>query len=785
MKFNLLICLLFLFSFNLSAQELTQTVKGTVLDKQAEYPLIGVNVQWLNNGDVQGTTTDVDGNFRMDEIPVGRQSFQFSYIGYKPIVIPNVLVNSAKELVLEIQMEEDLTELEEIVVTDKKDKRRAVNEMAAISARSMSIEELSRFSGTTGDVARMAQNYAGVSGASDDRNDIIVRGNSPSAVLWRMEGVDIPSPNHWATLGASGGPISMLNANNLRNSDFISSAFPAEYGNVTGAVFDLKLRNGNPDKYEFLGQIGFNGFEGGIEGPLGLGKKGSFMVNYRYSTLGVFDALGVDFGTGGNVPQYQDINFKVNVPTEKSGTFSLWGMGGISDITFTAEPGEDNLFSDDDENLTSGSNTGMIGLTHLFFFNEKASSNLSIAYTSTRNDTWLEDLIDPENAIFERSFATQNTQNKISANWTYNNKLNAKNRVKAGLGFEHYDIAVLDSILFDDDIWFSELDFQGTASLYRGFAQWQHRFNNQLTLNAGLHSMFYGLNESFSIEPRLSLSFDASDKSTFSIGYGRHSQLQPIPVYFSKNRYATPAENEVNKQLDFIKADHFAASWDYSINSNSRLKLEAYYQSLSDLAVDPSDGDFSMINFGADFGFPNRVGLVNGGSGTNLGLELTLERFLNKGFYYLVTASIFDSKYKGLDDVSRNTFFNSNFVFNVLAGKEFKINDKTTFTLDAKVVYAGGRRYTPVNLDASIAAGEAVYFEDRILEEQYDPYIKPNLKIGIRRNGEKTTQIFSVDLQNFISRNNVFEKYYDADSERIKTSYQQGFFPDVRYQILF
>lgn len=287
MKKSSSLLLLFLLPLLVFAQDqMTQTIKGTVLDKEAEYPLIGVNVVLIGAETSIGTTTDFDGTFKLENVPLGRQVVQFSYIGYETVTIPNILVNSAKEIVLDIQMEEDLTELSEVVVTATKDRRKAVNDMTTLSARSFTMEEVTRFSGALGDLARMAQNYAGVSGASDNRNDIIVRGNSPSAVVWRLEGVDIPSPNHWATLGSTGGPISMLNTNSMRSSDFLTSAFPAEYGNGTGAVFDLQLKNGNTDKYEFLGQIGFNGFEAGIEGPLSIGKNASFIANYRYSTLG-------------------------------------------------------------------------------------------------------------------------------------------------------------------------------------------------------------------------------------------------------------------------------------------------------------------------------------------------------------------------------------------------------------------------------------------------------------------------------------------------------------------
>ncbi len=784
-KGTLFILLIFAILSANAQSEITQTVKGTVYDKEAEYPLIGVNVLLVKDGEAIGTTTDIDGNFKIENVPVGRQSIRFSYIGYKPITKSNLLVNSGKEMIIEVEMEEDLNQLDEVVVVATKESGKAVNEMAAVSARSMSMEEVSRFSGSLGDVSRMAQNYAGVSGASDNRNDIIVRGNSPSTVLWRMEGVDIPSPNHWASLGTTGGPISMLNSNNLRTSDFLSSAFPAEYGNATGAVFDLKLRNGNKDKHEFLGQIGFNGFELGAEGPMKfVGKDASYLVNYRYSTLGVFALMGLDFGTGGNVPEYQDASFKINIPTEKAGRFSLWGLAGISKIVFEPEP-EGNLFSDGDSRFEAGSKTAMGGLSHLYFFNNKTSSNLAVTYSATEAINFNEQIIDLENGIFQKDFTSQNYQGKLGVNWTLNSKINAKNRIKAGLIYDLYDIDVKDSVLIDDSFWYTEIDFQGDAALYRGFGQWQYKHNNQLTANIGLHTVYFGLNDSYALEPRISLSYEATPKSTFGIGYGRHSQLQPLPIYFSKNSDASPEENAANEDLDLLKSDHFVVSWAYQMTANSRINLEGYYQSVFDVAVDPREGDFSMINFGADFGFPNQVGLVNDGTGSNIGLELTVERSLKDGFYFLTTASVFDSKYKGADGKEYNTFFNSNYVFNVLVGKEFKMNDKLDLTLDARFNYAGGRRYTPIDVAASIAAGEEVLDKTNVYGERYAAYLRPDFKIGIRHNGKRVAQTFFVDLQNFIFRENVFFKQWDEDNNEVDTVYQRGFFPNVNYQILF
>ncbi|MFK7756129.1 MAG: carboxypeptidase regulatory-like domain-containing protein [Flavobacteriales bacterium] len=771
----------------LNAQDgLTQTVKGTVTDLDADYPMIGVNVIWLNGDNSKFTTTDVNGNFSIAGIAVGRQSFEFTFIGYKNATIPNVLVNSAKETVLNVALEEELNKLTEAVVQAESEKGKAENDLAAVSSRSLSMDEVSRFAGSTGDVARMAQNYAGVSGGSDDRNDIIVRGNSPSAVLWRMEGVDIPSPNHFSTIGATGGPISMLNSNNLRNSDFLSSAFPAEYGNVTGAVFDLNLRNGNADKHEFLGQIGFNGFEGGIEGPLKLGKQSSFLVNYRYSTLGVFSALGINFGTGAAIPEYQDLNFKFNVPTEKAGRFVLWGLLGKSAINFDYAPEEENLFTEVgqiEESQYKGS-TGIIGFSHLYFFNEKTSSKLAITATGTQNTFGLQEA-ETEEAPFEDVYAQDSYQNRVGVNWTVKSKLNARNKIKAGLIFDAYDINLRDSVLADDDVWYSQLNFEGASQLYRAFASWQHRFSEKLRVNSGVHASYFALNETTAVEPRINLAYKNSPRSTIAIGYGLHSQLQPLPVYFSSTRTATPDELAANRNLDFTRSHHAVVSWDYSLTADSRIKLEAYYQQLYNAAVDPADGSFSMLNFGADFGFPNRVGLTNDGVGGNLGMELTLERFLKKGFYYLLTASVFESKFEGTDNIERNTFFNSNYVVNALAGKEIYLNDKFALTFDARFTLSGGRRYTPIDLEASLAAGEEVRDETRRFQEQFDPYIRPDIKIGFRTNGKKVSQTWFIDLQNFIGRQNVFNQSFNEQTGLIQTTYQRGFFPDVRYQILF
>ncbi|MBN2773492.1 MAG: carboxypeptidase-like regulatory domain-containing protein [Prolixibacteraceae bacterium] len=304
----------------LSAQEndpgLKQVIRGVVVDKQTQTTLPGANVALMNSEIPTGTVTDSEGEFRLADVPVGRQSIQVSFIGYFPATIKNLIVNSAKETVLFIELEEKVETTQEVTVVGNIRKDQALNRMASVSARAFSVEEANRYAGSREDVARMAMNFAGVSGANDQRNDIIVRGNTPSGILWRLEDVDIPNPNHFAANGTTGGPVGMLNNNTLRNSDFYSSAFPAEYANVFSGVFDLNMREGNNEKYELMGQLGFNGIELGAEGPISRENKSSFLANYRYSTLDIFHKLGINFGTAG-IPRYQDLNFKLNFPMAK------------------------------------------------------------------------------------------------------------------------------------------------------------------------------------------------------------------------------------------------------------------------------------------------------------------------------------------------------------------------------------------------------------------------------------------------------------------------------------
>jgi hypothetical protein len=768
------------------AQGITNTIRGRVTDKQSQFQIPGVKISIKDSNPFNGSVTNFEGIYEITNVPIGRLALEISAAGYETVTIPNLELKSGKELIINVGIEESIQQLESVTVTASSDKDGTLNKMATVSSRTISTEEAGKFAGTLNDPARMVQNYAGVSGGSDDRNDIIIRGNSPLGVLWRLEGIDIPSPNHFSTLGTTGGPVSMLNINNLSNSDFFTSAWSADYGNALSGVFDLRLRNGNNRKHEFLGQVGFNGFELGAEGPFSKKSNASYLINYRYSTLGIMSALGLDLGVGAAVPQYQDLTFKFNFPTKKAGRFNIWGIGGVSYIELLATEDIDstNLFSDNSENSRFDSKTAVIGGSHKYFFNKNTFYELIIAY-SLSNTTGSFDSL--SNGIGSKSinvFGFDRTQEKLSTNLKLNHKINPKNTITFGIIAENYFTNIKDSV-FIYDSYFTTANDKSSAVLFQSYINYQHKFNDKILFNGGVHSQHFLLTNSNVVEPRLGIKYKPNRRHTISIGSGIHSQLQPIPFYFNKSIDVNEEVALPNQLIDFSKAIHNVIGYDIQITEHTRLKTELYYQYLYNVPVDTLSSSFSMLNEGAGFVLPDGTGYTNDGTGYNYGAEITLERFLDRGFYYLLTTSLFNSKYTGSDGIERNTAFNGNFIINALAGKEFKIGKMASFGLDLRVTYAGGKRYTPINLDASILAGAQILDAEEIYESQLDNYFRTDFKLTFKLNGKKINQEFSVDLQNLTNQNNIFQKGYNPKTQKIGATYQRGFFPNVQYKINF
>ena len=767
--------------------DFTQIIRGSVLDAVTGYPLIGATIVLAGTDPPVGTITDPEGFFEMKDVPVGRQSLEISYVGYLTRRIENLLLTSAKEVVVEVKLEESTIEVEEVVIKAHNRKDEALNEMAMVSSRTFSVEETERFAGSLGDPARMVANYAGVMTQNDSRNDIIIRGNSPIGVLWRLEGVEIPNPNHFGALGTTGGPVSMINNNLLTNSDFLTGAFPAEYGNAVAGAFDLNMRSGNDEVTEFTGQIGFNGFELGAEGPFVKTKNGvnpSYLINYRYSTLAVFDKLGFDLGTGSAIPDYQDLTFLVDIPNRKTGRIKLFGLWGISDIHLVDST--DNAYNQGGTATHFGSNLAVIGLSHTYFLNENMRFKSTVSYQQTSALTEV-DSVDFVEDQYNPWYRSDQGEDRFSFSTQFRHKISARDNYSFGLIADFYTTDYRDSVLNQDQGSFRTLtDASGNMYLFRGHAQWQHKFSDQLTSYTGLHLQYFNSVGELAVEPRLALRWQIDPKQSINVGFGMHSQLQPKVVYYLESYdETTDTYARTNEDVKYTRSIHYVLGYNYVFTPDFRIRLEGYYQDLYNVPVSYTLPEYSMLNAGDFFGIPSVDSMVNEGTGYNYGLELTVEKFLSRNYYVLLTGSLFDSKYKGYDGIERNTAFNGNYVINLLAGYEKKLSEKAMLTFDAKTVWAGGRRALPIDIEESRLEQEEVYDWSRAYEEKYNDYLRIDLRIGLKINGRRASQEWALDLQNITRHENVFSKGYDVQNDEITTVLQQGFMPMMLYRINF
>jgi hypothetical protein len=763
---------------------ITQTVKGTILDKAVKTPIVGATIQLGNAGGspVSGAISDINGHFRITGVPVGKISVVATYLGYKPAVLNNTTINSGKETDLAIEMEEDIVQAHEVVVTAKVDKEKPLNQLAAVSARTFSVEETQRFAAAINDPARMAASYAGVVMGNDGSNIIVIRGNAPNGLLWRMEGVDIPSPNHFSNVGSSGGGISILSAQLLSNSDFMTGAFPAEYGNALSGVFDLKLRKGNADKYEYTFQAGVLGLDAAMEGPMQMGnQRGSFLVNYRYSTLSLLSGMGVKIGDA--TTNFQDLSFNAWMPAGKFGSFTLFGMGGLSNQKQTGTADSIIWKSNPDKQYATDfvANTGVLGLTHTKAW-DRTFLKTVLAVSSTRNG------YDQEQFLRDYSTRKQYDQHFIQLNYTLssvlNHKFNTRHLLRAGAYFTtmNYDFAQKDWNA-NAEILEQKVKVSGMSGTLNTFAQWQYQVSDRLTLNTGLHGSLFLLNNRFSAEPRASVKYSFSDRNSVSLGYGLHAQLQPLGTYFAQNGNEQGFQN---RNLDFTKAHHLVLSYDQTMAGNWRLKTELYYQALYHIPVSQTGAtSFSMVNI-VD-GFETQA-LVNNGLGKNYGVELTVEKFLTKGFYCLLSSSLYQSKYQGSDGIWRNTRFNCNYANTLTAGKEWNWNKRAknrTVGFNLKLTNFGGLRETPVDFAASRQQGETVRDETHAFEVQMPAYFRLDVGFRLKRNFEHLTTTFGIDIQNATNRQNIFGRYYDPNTNQVKTAYQSPLIPVMFYKLEF
>jgi hypothetical protein len=779
-----------------------QNVRGKIYDNETNFQLIGakITIYLEDTTKILRTITDNNGLFVLENIPVGKYQLEVSMNAYEVKII-TIEVNSGRETIANVPMTERYTEVKEIKVVARK-RGQVINELAVISAQQFSVEETNRYPGSRMDPARMASNFAGVQGADDSRNDIIIRGNSPLGVVWKIEGVDIPNPSHFAISGSTGGPVSVLNNKILGNSDFFMSAFPAEYGNSTSGVFDLKLRNGNTNQHEFTGQFGVLGTEFLAEGPLSKSKRSSYLVMGRYSTLSMFKQIGIKLGTDA-VPVYGDLAFKFNWLLKKGGALSFYGIGGKSEIEILISDQKkysEEFYGEGDRDQYFGTSMGVTGLNFKKSISEKTfiTTTVSLAYDEQHsNHNYLWRAIEPDNTIridsikplMGYSFATT----KASAYFSANHKFNKRHLLKVGMNADFYFMNQIDSAkqLVSDNNFVVRWDYKGTAMLFQPFAQWKVRISEKMDFTAGLHAQFFTLSNSKSIvEPRLGWKYKMNKNQSIFAGAGIHSGMQPLYTYTYHKLDQNGAKIYHNKNMDFTRSLHTGIGYEKSFNKGFNVRSEVYYQYLYNIPVTVIPSSFSLINMGGGFQrfFPDS--LQNTGTGTNYGIELTVQKYFDKSFFFLFSGTYYQSTYKGSDGITRNTSYNGNYVANLLAGKEFKISDKQIISLGIKITVAGGRRYGYADVEKSKLYNEVIFRDSLFNDRQFKDYFRADLKISWKYNSIKSTHEIGLDLVNLLNTQNLLSLAYapnlkDPSADPFAIKQQLGFLPIFYYKIDF
>lgn len=769
-----------LFSTNTYAQDNkpVQTIRGIVLDRASGAPVSPVSVGLLDLPHI-GTITGDDGKFVIYNVPVGRHDLRATFMGYEPAIFREIMLTSAKEIYLEIQLNEMAQELDEVVVRPRVNKEEPLNKMALSGARMFSVEEARRYAGGFDDPARLASSFAGVSPGIGN-NGISIHGNAPHLLQWQIEDVEIPNPNHFSDISTlGGGVLSALSSNVLGNSDFFTGAFPAEYGNAVSGVFDMKLRNGNNQRFEHTFQAGILGIDIASEGPLSKKHNSSYIFNYRYSTTGLMKKLGLGMD---EVLDFQDLNFKMNFPTKKAGTFSVWGSGLIDkyegdfeDNTDKWESIEDRQISDADQVKGSG------GLSHRYLAGNGILWKTTLAATYSKHDATMD--VSDYSLNISPYMKLYNRYTNLVLKSSFNKKISSRFTNSTGFTYTkllydmNFDLAphigeAMENISTGD----------GNTDLISAYTSSLIGLGRNLNLSAGVNTQIMTLNKEWTLEPRVSLRWQASAKSSFALAYGLHSRMEKMDVYFVKTK---GTGESVNRKLGFTKSHQLMLTYNYKISDDMNIRIEPYAQFLYDVPV-MADSSYSVLNRKT---FYVEDPLVNKGKGRNIGVDLTFEKYLSRGLYYMITASVFDSKFCGGDGKWHDTRYNRKFIINGLVGKEWMLGrtKQNVLGVNLKMTLQGGERHSPVDEQATMADPdkEVQYDESKPFSKQLSPMFLVNYTISYKINRKKIAHEFAVQGLNATSAKEFYGHVYNEKKGMIEVYDGKSSLINVTYKIQF
>lgn len=768
-------------TLNSFSQELFQTIKGTVVDKDIHRPLAGATISIADDSTHVPVISDGKGNFILSKVPVGRHRIECTYSGYENRITDNIILNSAKELEIVIELEQYYQEQSAVVVKTKRNPKQPVNKLSVVSTRSFTPEETQRYAASVNDPSRMALSFPGVQSTRDARSDIVIRGNSSAVMLWRLEGIDIPNPNHFARKGSSGGGITIFSSSMLDNSDFSSGGFPAEYGDALSGVFDMHFRKGNKEKQQYTFKAGLIGLDFSAEGPIEKNKS-SYLFNYRYSTLGILNTMGFHLVDAREDDNFQDLSFNLNFPSKNNkSVFNVWGIGGLSKEDYAPVKNISDWNEYDDYAIYNfKTNMGATGISHSLQVGKNSLLKTSIALMDQKV-TYIDDTLNTQKTPYKVNDELYKN-NRLSFSVYYNTKIGKQLTWKTGAFVNRIDYTFVQSF-YDYDLATyrnNVIDGNGNTMQWQPYSQISWKPSNKLTFNAGIHYLYLALNKTSSAEPRASIQYRMNANHSVSFATGIYGKTLPLGSYFYKAGNTFP-----NLNLDIMRSAHYIIAYDWLMKQNWRLHIEGYLQKLSRIPiVNDMNRTFWLLNM-ID-GYANEA-LISKGKGKNIGVDITIEKFFSKGTFLLTAFSFYNSTYQPLNGKAYNTQYNCKTAGSITTGKEWKWKNNRTFVVGSKMLYNGGMPITPLLAGATVNSRKAVLDEPKAFSEKIPAYFRMDARVSLRKDKKKTAWMIALDIQNVLGMKNTDGLSYRYDPSTNKWIYKKlsGFVPVISYQLDF
>ena len=795
---NFLLTVTLIFCGAVSMQ--AETLRGTVKDAITGEPLIGATVKIVELENA-AAIADIDGKYQINLSKGGRYTIEANYVGYEPSVTKEILISGAKEVVLDITLRENSTELKEVVVRPRVNKEATVNPTVLTGGVMLSMEEASRFAGGYNDPARLVMSFAGVSGEADG-SGLSIHGNAPERMQYRIEGVEVFTPNHFNDLWNAGyGLVSALNSNVIGNSDFFTSTFNANYNNALSGVFDVKMRPGNNTKYENILQIGTVSEELTLEGPISRKHNSSYIVNYRYGFTSLVDKLGL-IDTDGSHMSFQDFSWKLNFPTKRAGTFSVFGLGFFDTNWDERMKIKDTHSAYDASDNDSKLAQLLAGVSHKILLGNKWTWRSTLAYNMQhlKADEYYYGLKRDENDVLiypleyedpekKYLFSKQKTnEDRIIFNTELSKQVNDKWLTQFGGEYSHRFFNLVyrsaDRLYAPVETMKDITNMKDDTGLASVFWQNLYKFNDHLSATAGISANYFLYSKKYSVEPRVSMKWDPNEKNSFALGYGLHSMVEKLDAYF----YRDDDGKLVNKDLGLTKAHHFQATYMYKFNSNLTLRANAYYQYGFNTPVGIDGSTYCVTN--RYFNFTDEP-LVNKGNTRNYGADITLEHYMSHGFFGQTNISLYRSQYRGVDKVWRNQMYDRRFMFKILGGKEWIIG-KNVLNVSAKYSIQGGLRYTPIdvdqmnaNIDAGIVNDEPIYKDNEAFTKHFKPTGIVDLTVSYKINKKRVSHTIAFEGLNILGTDTPMFQRFDLGTRQVRIDKGGISLPNIFYRLDF